>query len=405
MNTLKKKLVTGAIVAAAVAVCCPAALAMGGPGGGQMGGGMSGGGQMGGGMQMQQSVGQSGMQQSGGFSQTSFTQQAQSVDTVSSATTQSQQNSQNQQNTQTQQGQTQNSQMGQSQMQNGQMGQGQMQNGQMGQGQMPGMNGQQGQQGGLLESIASAVGVSTTTTASTDKSASADTLVSSIKTAVEALDSDELAALAEKYNIDTTDKTDAELVTAIEALLEKPSDNGQGQNGQQGQQQGMNGQQGGLLESIATAVGVDTDSDTTDADTLVSSIKTAVEALDSDELAALAEKYNIDTTDKTDAELVTAIEALLEKPSDNGQGQNGQQGQQQGKKGGMLEALAADAGVTVTSGEKPEAIVTAIKTAVEALDSDDLATLAEKYDIDTTDKTDAELVTAIEALLTPPTAK
>ena len=395
MNTLKKKLVTGAIVAAAVAVCCPAALAMGGPGGGQMGGGMSGGGQMGGGMQMQQSVGQSGMQQSGGFSQTSFTQQAQSVDTVSSATTQSQQNSQNQQNTQTQQGQTQNSQMGQSQMQNGQMGQGQM----------PGMNGQQGQQGGLLESIASAVGVSTTTTASTDKSASADTLVSSIKTAVEALDSDELAALAEKYNIDTTDKTDAELVTAIEALLEKPSDNGQGQNGQQGQQQGMNGQQGGLLESIATAVGVDTDSDTTDADTLVSSIKTAVEALDSDELAALAEKYNIDTTDKTDAELVTAIEALLEKPSDNGQGQNGQQGQQQGKKGGMLEALAADAGVTVTSGEKPEAIVTAIKTAVEALDSDDLATLAEKYDIDTTDKTDAELVTAIEALLTPPTAK
>jgi len=61
--------------------------------------------------------------------------------------------------------------------------------------------------------------------------------------------------------------------------------------------------------------------------------------------------------------------------------------------------------VTVTSGEKPDAIVTAIKTAVEALDSDDLAALAEKYDIDTTDKTDAELVTAIEALLTPPTGK
>ena len=98
------------------------------------------------------------------------------------------------------------------------------------------------------------------------------------------------------------------------------------------------------------------------------------------------------------------------QPAQKGQQppQNGQQPPQDGRmgdkggKGGMLEALAADVGVTVTDGEKPDAVAAAIKTAVEALDSDALATLAGKYDIETDGKTDAELVAAVEALLTPP---
>jgi len=99
-----------------------------------------------------------------------------------------------------------------------------------------------------------------------------------------------------------------------------------------------------------------------------------------------------------------------QQPPQDGQQppQNGQQPPQDGRmgdkggKGGMLEALAADVGVTVTDGEKPDAVAAAIKTAVEALDSDALATLAGKYDIETDGKTDAELVAAVEALLTPP---
>ena len=46
-------------------------------------------------------------------------------------------------------------------------------------------------------------------------------------------------------------------------------------------------------------------------------------------------------------------------------------------------------------------IVTAIKSAVEALDSAELTALAEEMEIDTTDLTDAEILAAIENALLP----
>ena len=189
----------------------------------------------------------------------------------------------------------------------------------------------------------------------------------------------------------------------------------QGQNGQQAQSQngqqtqGQNGQQsekGGMLEDMADDLSV-TISASEKPEAIVTALKTAIEALDSDALAELAEEYDVDTTDLSDSEIVTAIEALLTPPAQNGQNtQNGQQAQgqngQQSEKGGMLEDMADDLSVTISASEKPEAIVTALKTAIEALDSDALAELAEEYDVDTTDLSDSEIVTAIEALLTPP---
>ena len=56
--------------------------------------------------------------------------------------------------------------------------------------------------------------------------------------------------------------------------------------------------------------------DTTDLapEEIADAIEAAVEALDSDGLAALSEKLQIDATDMTDEEIVSAIEALLIAP-------------------------------------------------------------------------------------------
>ena len=254
-----------------------------------------------------------------------------------------------------------------------------------------GQTGSSGQQTGprvkgLLERLADDLDVDCS------ESETSDTLAARLKAAIEALDSDDLATLAKKYNIDTSDMTASEIVAAVEALLEKPADNGQSQNGK-------NGRQGkGLLEAMAKDLGV-TVSESESIDTLTAALKTAIEALDSDELEKFAEQYGIDTDGKTDSEILAAAEALLEKPADNGQNQNGKNGRQ-GR--GLLEAMAKDLGVTVTENESLDTLTAALKTAIEALDSDDLEEFAEKYGIDTDGKTDSEILAAAEALLEKP---
>jgi len=113
-------------------------------------------------------------------------------------------------------------------------------------------------------------------------------------------------------------------VDAVSSATVSQSGTNMQNNGMNGQNGGMangmngqpNGQNGGMLESLASALSIETTANES-AETLVSDIKTAIEALGSDDLAALAKKYNIDTTDKTDAETVTALEALLTPPANN----------------------------------------------------------------------------------------
>ncbi|NCB74020.1 MAG: hypothetical protein EOM51_04665 [Clostridia bacterium] len=65
-----------------------------------------------------------------------------------------------------------------------------------------------------------------------------------------------------------------------------------------------------------------------------------------------------------------------------------------------LEALASYLEIDTSDMSRTE-IVTAIESAVEALDSSDLSALADKMEIDTTDLTDAEILAAIEDTLLP----
>ena len=65
-----------------------------------------------------------------------------------------------------------------------------------------------------------------------------------------------------------------------------------------------------------------------------------------------------------------------------------------------LETLAAYLEIDTSDMNRAE-IVTAIKSAVEALDSTELTALAEEMEIDTTDLTDAEILAAIENALLP----
>ena len=216
-----------------------------------------------------------------------------------------------------------------------------------------------------------------------------DEIVAAIKTAIEALDSDALAELTAKYHIDTTDMDDAAVRSALEALLTPPENDNQPER-----PGGQPGQKDNLLESMAEFLNV-TITDGEKPDEVLTALKAAVEALDSNALAELAAKYQIDTANKDHAAIVAAIEMLLNPPAGR------QTLQPDGQDGGLLESMAAYLGLTISKGETPDKTAAAIKAAIEALNSDALAELAAKYHIDTANKEDAAIITALEALLTP----
>lgn len=219
MRSKKFKLATGAVAAAVVVSCCPLAFAAGGQMGGQMGGGQMGGAQSSPAFSTQQSGGFGGGMQSGmgggngTFTQTSTAQASAAAGANSNAFQNNQQ--QSGMNSQQMGGQMMNNQMTQgAQQMQGQNGQqAQSQNGQQTQGQ----NGQQSEKGGMLEDMADDLSV---TISASEKP---EAIVTALKTAIEALDSDALAELAEEYDVDTTDLSDSEIVTAIEALLTPPA--------------------------------------------------------------------------------------------------------------------------------------------------------------------------------------
>ena len=197
---------------------------------------------------------------------------------------------------------------------------------------------------------------------------SPEEIADAINAAVDTLDSDGLSALAEKLNIDTTDMTEEQIIAAIKEKLAPNTDSNTT-----------------ILTDIAEYLNVDITG--LSSEEAAGAINTAVQALDSEGLSALAEKLQLDITDMTNEEIIAAIEEKLAPIAE--------------EDGGVLSDMAEYLNLDIT-GLAPEEAAGSIKTAVEALDTVGLHALAENLQIDTTDMTDADIVSAIEALLTPP---